>query len=205
MPRNEIPVVVVVGNLAAGKSSVCRIVQQIGFPTYDFDEATLRLAKENPLRQTISSYLGRSVYDKNDEYSLLAARAALADKPSIAQAFNALLRSSLRADFAGWVQSHRLSANFVFCEMHFPSPEDMKTYGISKVVSVHSSSESRLERLRATIEQLLRTCDLSVPDVKTMLGFDLTLAEGLDFTFRLSNDGTLAELEAEVQKLLSRL
>ncbi|MFT4526580.1 MAG: dephospho-CoA kinase [Bacteroidia bacterium] len=107
-------VVGITGGIGSGKTSVCKIIEELGYPVYTSDSAAKRLMQSDQnLIDSIKLEFGESIYNGD-----------MLDKPALAKVvfnssekltnLNALVHPAVAKDFENWCQKQ--IANIVFKE-----------------------------------------------------------------------------------------
>lgn len=142
----------ITGGIGSGKSYICQILKQMGYPVYNCDDEAKRLMVENKqiidsLRALISddAYIvqhtpdGKSIFTLNKQ---LIANYLFANKDN-ASKVNAIVHPVVKADFADWSKKQNCDNVFMECAILFESGfEDT----VDKTVLIYADVELRLKR-----------------------------------------------------------
>lgn len=104
----------VTGGIGSGKSTVCRLLETMGYPVYYSDDEAKRLMHEDPkLIAEISDIFGETIYqDKKLDRKKVAA--IVFNDNSARDRLNAVVHPRVRQDFAEWTE--RQDSALVFQE-----------------------------------------------------------------------------------------
>ena len=106
--------IVITGGIGSGKSVVSRLVNVMGYPTYDCDSEAKRLMNESfELKAQLCELLGNDAYDSTRciDRSYVASR-IFSDKALLAQ-MNAIVHPAVRNDIKRWCETRPESVAFV--------------------------------------------------------------------------------------------
>lgn len=105
----------VTGGIGSGKTKVCEIIQQQGFPVYFSDLEAKEIVNRNKfLRQNIISLLGEEAYTKEGIYNRSYVAQKVFGDETLLLKLNSLIHPAVREDFEHWVTLQ--NAEFVFKE-----------------------------------------------------------------------------------------
>ena len=104
----------ITGGIGSGKSTVCRVLETMGFPVYYSDDEAKRIMQEDTeLIAAIKAEFGEASYTGRDSNRAYIAR-IIFQQPEKKDSLNALVHPRVRADFAAW--SKRQKSDLVFQE-----------------------------------------------------------------------------------------
>ena len=106
--------IIITGGIGSGKSVVSRLVNVMGYPTYDCDSEAKRLMNESPeLMVQLCELLGNDAYDQTGHLNrAYVASRIFGDKVLLAQ-MNAFVHPAVRRDIRRWRDEQRESVAFV--------------------------------------------------------------------------------------------
>lgn len=134
----------ITGGIGSGKSTVCRLFEQLGTAVYDSDREAKRLMTESAdLRRQIGERFGAESYaaDGSLNRGWLAAR-VFTDPQALAD-LNAMVHPAVMADFAAWAE--RQSGDYVVLESAILFEAGLEQ-SVDRTVAVLAPLELRLER-----------------------------------------------------------
>lgn len=137
-------IVGVTGGIGSGKSSVCQIIEEMGYPVYTADSAAKDLMQsDQDLIEAIKSEFGRSIYDENKLDRAALSRVVFSD-PEKLKKLNELVHPAVARDFVRWCKDQ--SSELVFKEAAIL----FETGGFKELdstVLVHAPEEERICRV----------------------------------------------------------
>ncbi|MEG1673077.1 MAG: dephospho-CoA kinase [Alistipes sp.] len=90
----------ITGGIGSGKSTVCRLFEQLGVAVYDSDAAAKRLMADS-LRSQITTLFGESAFDGNQLNRAYLAKLVFNDAAAL-ETLNRLVHPAVKADFETW-------------------------------------------------------------------------------------------------------
>lgn len=137
----------VTGNIGSGKSTVCKIFEQLGVSVYYADDRAKQLYDENQaLKNGLIAIFGLGVYDELGRFDKRALQRALTTKPNLLPKLNALVHPIVFDDFAKWRQQ-KASEGFDYvlkeAAILFESGADKM---VDAVIGVLAEKEIRISR-----------------------------------------------------------
>lgn len=142
----------ITGGIGSGKSFICQILKDKGFPVYSCDDEAKRLMVENmeiiqSLKKLISddAYIEQHTDEGNTYYILNKPVIAqyLFANPSNAARVNAIVHPIVKADFCNWASKQDQKYVFMECAILFESGfEDT----VDKTVLIFANERNRLKR-----------------------------------------------------------
>lgn len=128
----------ITGGIGAGKSFVCRLLEQHGIDIYDCDSGAKRIMNSDPgIMQALTSLIGSNTYKDGTLNKPVVAQFLLASEAN-KQAVNAIVHPAVMQDFRHsgkqWMESAILH------EAH------LEQY-VDKVVAVTAPEETRIQRV----------------------------------------------------------
>lgn len=142
----------ITGGIGSGKSFICQILKDKGFPVYSCDDEAKRLMVENmeiiqSLKKLISddAYIEQHTDEGNTYYILNKPVIAqyLFANPSNAARVNAIVHPIVKADFCNWASKQDQKCVFMECAILFESGfEDT----VDKTVLIFANERNRLKR-----------------------------------------------------------
>lgn len=172
----------ITGGIGAGKSYVCRILEELGITVYDCDSAAKRLLRTSPALQQQILALVESL-DKAD-----ISRFLLASEDN-AQAINAIIHPAVFRDFQesgiDWMESAILFESGIYRL-------------VDRVVAVSAPLEVRISRIMArdgiSREKAVQWINRQMPQDDVIARAD----------YHIVNDGT-TDIRAQIKQLLATI
>ena len=202
--------VAVTGGIGSGKSVVCSVLSERGIPVYDSDsEAKALYSKDNSLLSAVEEAFGCGLRLPDGSFDRARLAEVVFSSPERLRLLESIVHPAVLKDFIRWNSSQDLrfrgqgrSETFFgkepFCVMEsaiiLDKPDFLSVIDI--VVMVDAPFSVRLERacLRdgASPEKIRQRMDSQCFDISKVDAF-------------IRNDGTLASLKAETEKVFSGL
>jgi dephospho-CoA kinase len=102
----------VTGGIGTGKTTICRVLETMGFPVYYADPEAKRLMHAHePLVKAISDAFGAQVYENGKLRRDLLAEAIFSD-PEKRELLNSLVHPQVREDFIHWTERQQSAIVF---------------------------------------------------------------------------------------------
>ena len=135
----------ITGGIGAGKSTVSRILKELGFPVFDADTSAKHLLQSDPvIINKVKKLFGDSVYPNGIPDRKLIASIVYNDKEKLS-ALNNIIHPAVATSFNQWLNEHKES-NILFKEaailFESGSAKDMDL-----VIAVDAAPEIRIKRI----------------------------------------------------------
>lgn len=135
----------ITGGIGAGKTTVCNIIEAMGYPVFYSDVVAKALQNENiELKSEISHLFGEKAYPNNELNRSYIAESVFSN-PTLLQKLNEIVHPKVRASFDEFCQKYKNSA-FIFNEAAILFESD----GYKKMdanVLVIANEETRIQRV----------------------------------------------------------
>ncbi|MDX9768890.1 MAG: dephospho-CoA kinase [Tenuifilaceae bacterium] len=135
----------ITGGIGSGKSTVCKIVEAMGYPVYSADHWARELTNTNPtIVDGVKQLFGENVYTNNELNRKQVGQMVFADK-LLLQQLNAIIHPVVANHFEQWVRArsrHRLV--FKEAAILFESGAYRQ---VDKTVAVWAPDELRVQRV----------------------------------------------------------
>lgn len=183
----------ITGGIGCGKSFVCKMFGELGYPIYNCDNEAKRLMMESrEIRQSLSDLIGENAYIGNTPNKQVIAEYLFASKCN-AQRINRIVHPVVKKDFLEWANKQDSNIVIQECAILFEAGfEDT----VDKTIEVFAPEETRLQRAmsrdKATETQIRARMAQQMPEKEKL--------EKADFT--IVNDGD-ADLKTQIEKILS--
>jgi dephospho-CoA kinase len=139
----------ITGGIGSGKSRVCELLQDRGWPVYDADSRAKRVMHENPrLRLALVEHFGPETFTSEGQLNRPYLAARVFNNPTALATLNQLVHPVVAQDFEAWC-SHQeaLGARAVFKEAAILI-ESGAHRGLDGIWLVTAPLEVRLARIR---------------------------------------------------------
>ena len=189
----------ITGNIGTGKSTLGRILQDLGYPVIDADDLVHHALSENTAVQaTLRQHFGNSVFDAETSKPSRPALAKRifqneADKLFLEELLHPLVREGIKAFF---LENQAKDLAFALLPLLFES--GLESF-YDEVWCVASSPDVQVARLKASR-------GMTDAQIQARLSNQWNLDEKIKRSDRvLWNDGSVEDLKAQVQAVLSVL
>lgn len=186
------------GGIGSGKTTVAKMIENMGFPVYYSDSRAKELVNESQfLKSKITQLLGEESYDKQGVYNRKFVSTIVFDNPEKLQALNAIIHPAVKSDFQNWLQKNA-DKEFVFKEtaLLFELDLDKACY---KSVLVTAEDNSRIKRVMDRDSKTYR-------EVQSIMAKQMPEKDKIKRAdFVIYNNGTLEELQTEVEKTIKEI
>ena len=186
------------GGIGSGKTTVAKMIENMGFPVYYSDSRAKELVNESQfLKSKITQLLGEESYDKQGVYNRKFVSTIVFDNPEKLQALNAIIHPAVKSDFQNWLQKNA-DKEFVFKEtaLLFELDLDKACY---KSVLVTAEDNSRIKRVMDRDSKTYR-------EVQSIMAKQMPEKDKIKRAdFVIYNNGALEELQTEVEKTIKEI
>lgn len=186
----------ITGGIGSGKTTVCKIVESLGFPVYYADDRGRYITDHDPMvLRGIRDQFGPGVFD-----GLLLNRKKLGeivfkDEQKLFQ-LNRLVHPAVRQDYADWLLKHK-DAKLVFSEIAILF-EIGRFRDFDKTILVTCPDETRIKRV-------MERSNLSREDVKNRMTNQWPDEKKAELAhFVIDNDG-IKQLNPQVEAIIQQL
>lgn len=106
--------IAITGGIGSGKSTVCKIFEQLGFPVFYSDVEAINILNENKLvKSQIIELLGEEAY-KNNELNRIFISSKIFNDLSLKEKMNSIVHPAVRLAFDNWSTTQK--SNIIFNE-----------------------------------------------------------------------------------------
>ena len=157
--------VAITGGMGSGKSVVAELLQTMGYPVYNSDEASKRLLNEDQtLREKLCETFGKDLYRNGQLDKAFFASLIFGDENLLQQA-NAIIHPAVYQDFEGWAKSQTADIVFMETALYFQG-EGKKHIPFS--ILVQAPLELRIQRVmqrnHCSEKEVLARIEKQMPD-----------------------------------------
>lgn len=139
-------IVALSGGIGSGKSYVCRLIHEAGFPVFYCDDEAKRIIRTSPeVRRQLQALVGEEVYD-GSVLSKAVLAAYICQGKDYAAKVDAIVHPAVAAAFREWAASQASPRVFMECALLFESGFDRLA---DTTVLVHAPLEERVKRVMA--------------------------------------------------------
>ena len=103
----------VTGNIGSGKSTVCKVFQVLGIPSFHADDEAKEFYRLESGKRIIKEKLGREVFDGNEVNLRKVASVVFNDK-ELLEWLNGQIHPFVRARFVEWKKSHEKAPYVIY-------------------------------------------------------------------------------------------
>jgi len=186
----------VTGGIGSGKSYVCALLSEKGYPVYQCDEQAKRLmVKDSVLVGGLKDLIGENAYLEDGSLNKKAVAAFLFSEADNARRVNELVHPRVKDDFLHWVTQQTAAVVFMESAILFESGFDAL---VDTTMMVYAPLDVRIRRVmqRDSIseESAMKRVEAQMDDQEKLLKSDLLVI----------NDG-VSDLESQVNDALAFL
>lgn len=189
----------ITGGIGSGKTTVCKLFEQLGIPVYYADDrAKYLMQHEHHLIDEIKKTFGADVYDNGKLNRKLLAERVFSDKEKLQQ-LNALVHPAVYRDTEEWLGEQKaVKVPYVLKEAALLI-ESGSHKNLDKLIVVTAPLATRIQRMRqrdnSTQEEVQARINHQLPEEEK--------AKLADFV--IHNAGNLSELQLQVQQIHEEL
>jgi|TARA_B100001063_G_C16763066_1_gene557049 dephospho-CoA kinase len=136
----------ITGGMGAGKSTVCKIFNQIGIPIYDADSrAKWLMNNDSELKEVVRTNFGWDSYTRKDDLNREYLAKVVFNNEEKLKALNGIVHPAIMKDFEFWIKEHK---NEPYSLKEAALLFESNSYKIlHKVIVINSPIETRIERV----------------------------------------------------------
>ncbi|QCX53376.1 dephospho-CoA kinase [Elizabethkingia sp. JS20170427COW] len=133
------------GGIGSGKTTVAKMIEQLGYAVYNSDTRAKNLVNESSaLKQEIIQLLGEKAYDKNGLYDRRYVAEQVFSNKTLLQQLNAIIHPAVNQDFHQWVERENFDLVFKETALLFELKLNLQCY---KSILVTADESIRIKRV----------------------------------------------------------
>tara|TARA_B110000967_G_scaffold23847_1_gene21978 strand:+ start:1360 stop:1950 length:591 start_codon:yes stop_codon:yes gene_type:complete len=185
------------GGIGSGKSTVAKILLELGFPVYNSDKrAKLLMNNDSILKNNIASIFGENSYINGVLNTNFISNIVFSDPDKIVQ-LNSLVHPSVSKDFDKWLKLN-ISHNIIFKEAAILI-ESGAYLKMNKIILVESRNDLKIERIlkrdSTDFDSVKKRMDSQSSDIKNKKYAD----------YIIENNETLESLNTKVNLVIQQI
>ena len=183
----------VTGGIGSGKSYLCNILREAGFPVFDTDTAARNEMLENTeLRTRLQKLVSPDVFKADGSLNKPVIRKFLHASPENAARFDAEVHPCVRKSWRGWAKKQASRIVFMECALLYEAEFDNE---VAYTVLVTAPEDLRVERV-------MKRDGISAQTVRKWISMQLDEKQKmLRADYIIYNNGE-ADMQGEVRKLI---
>lgn len=185
----------ITGGIGSGKSYVCKIIKQLGYPVFDSDSEAKELTNSHPIiKKKLIQLLGAEVY-QNHELNRVYLASRLFGDDAMREKINAIIHPIVRETFKTW--SKEQNSKIVFNEA---------------AILIETGSYKQFDKLilvtaplKLKIKRVVERDSISIEEVEARISTQFTDEVKRQYAdFIIENDGrpVLPQIELILQKII---
>ncbi len=185
----------VTGGIGSGKSYVCRLLEERGFPVFYCDDEAKKIIRTSlAVRERLKKLVGEGVYDADGSLVKPVLAAYLCSSPANAAQVDAIVHPEVAKAFKVWASRQTASTVVMECALLFESGFDKLTHLTVHVSAPHALRLQRvIQRDHVSAEKAQAWMALQMPEEEKVQRADVSVC----------NDGTHS-LQSSLEDLISR-
>ena len=185
------------GGIGSGKSTVAKILLELGFPVYNSDKrAKWLMNNDSILKNNISSIFGENSYINGVLNTNIISNIVFSDPDKIVQ-LNSLVHPSVSKDFDKWLKLN-ISHNIIFKEAAILI-ESGAYLKMNKIILVETRNDLKIERIlkrdSTDFDSVKKRMDSQSSDIKNKKYVD----------YIIENNETLESLNTKVNLVIQQI
>lgn len=189
-------VICITGGIGSGKSTVCKYLEERGYPIYYSDVRAKALMEGDPkIREQLMDVFGPSIYTDNGELNRPELARHIFNHPDLKQSLESIVHPRVHEDFVQW--STAQTSKLLFKES--PLALEIDDQSCQTIVVVHAEAELRISRV------LGRNSDWTREEVEARMRNQLSDEQRLRLAHEvLDNSGSPEALHEKLDQLLTK-
>ena len=189
-------VVCITGGIGSGKSTVCKYIEQRGYPVYYSDTRAKELMEhDHHIREQLIALFGPTIYTDSEELNRPELARHIFNNPDLKKSLESIVHPRVHEDFVQW--SNAQTSNLLFKES--PLALEIGDQSCQTIVVVHAEAELRISRV------LIRNSDWTREDVEARMRNQISDEQRLQLAHQvLDNSSTPEALQEKLDQLLTK-
>lgn len=189
-------VICITGGIGSGKSTVCRYLEERGYPVYYSDlRAKALMESDSQIRAQLIAVFGPAIYRDTEELNRPELARRIFNDPDLKQSLESIVHPRVHEDFVQW--SKEQTSPLLFKES--PLALEIDDQSCQTTWVVHAQAELRISRV------LSRNSNWSREDVEARMRNQLSDEQRLQLAHQvLDNSGTPEALQEKIDQLLTK-
>ena len=189
-------IICITGGIGSGKSTVCRYIEERGYPVYYSDIRAKTLMEEDAqIREQLIAVFGPTIYTEREKLNRPELARYIFNHPDLKQSLESIVHPRVHEDFMQW--SKVQTSHLIFKES--PLALEIDDPSCQTKVVVHAEAEQRISRV------LSRNSDWTREDVEARMRSQISDEQRLRLAHEvLDNSGTPEALQEKLDQLLTK-
>jgi len=189
-------VICITGGIGSGKSTVCRYLEERGYPVYYSDlRAKALMESDSQIRAQLIAVFGPAIYRDSEELNRPELARRIFNDPDLKQSLESIVHPRVHEDFVQW--SKEQTSPLLFKES--PLALEIEDQSCQTIVVVHAEAELRISRV------LIRNSDWTREDVEARMRNQTSDVQRLQLAHQaIDNSGTPEALQEKIDQLLTK-
>jgi len=185
----------VTGNIGTGKSYVCNIFRNLGFPIYNTDiEAKNIVIADQEVKKSIIELLGEEAYLENGEYNRAYVASKIFTDDILLKKLNKIIHPAVAKHYIHWLRKQ--TSPWVIKESALIFEAKLQK-GCNKILLVTAPLQTRIERLKIrdniSVDQIMKKISKQISDYEKIGAVD----------FVIENDG-IQDVQTQVNTFINQ-
>ena len=187
-------IVGITGGIGSGKSTICRVLNKMGYPVFYSDQIGRELLKENDvLKSEIREFFGEDIFEGGEIVRARLGAIVFKDKEKLNH-LNSLVHPRIREAFYTWVNNQKSKIVFKESAILFESKDTTCT----AVCSVVTHIEERIERV-------MKRDGVSRDDVLSRINHQMSDEERIRLSDYIIDNNSDSLIIPQILKLVSSI
>ena len=189
-------VICITGGIGSGKSTVCRYLEERGYPVYYSDiRAKALMEGDYQLREQLIAVFGPTIYTDREVLNRPELARRIFNDPNLKYSLESIVQPRVHEDFVQWSKDQ--TSRLLFKES--PLALEIDDQSCQTIVVVHAEAELRISRV------LGRNSNWTREDVEARMRNQISDEQRLRLAHQvLDNSGTPDELQEKLDQLLTK-
>ena len=187
----------ITGGIGSGKSTVCHILAQRGYPVYDTDREAKRLMRtDTNIIEKIKTLFGNQAYISNYELNTKHIAQQVFENDVLLHRLNDIVHPAVKSDLLQWADKQMTKYVFAESAILFESGFNIICYSTIGVIAPMQTRIDRVMNRNGISRQQV------VERINNQLS-DLQLTQLADFV--IHNDGDINYLGTEIDRIIHKI